>query len=220
MCTVVIQDRVRIPDRVRDLDSFCRWATSDEYPELWRISFLNGEVWAAMGPEKLFTHNQVKVEFTRILGNLNSAERLGLFCPDGMLLRNDDANLSTEPDGTFVSSRSLKTGRVTVDRPLAEGCDVLVGSPDMVLEIVSDSSVRKDTVILRELYYQAGITEYWLVGVRGEELLFEILRRGRRGYTPVRKEGDWLKSKVFGRSLQLTFAQDELNHPSYTLLMR
>ena len=33
----------------------------------------------------------------------------------------------------------------------------------MTLEVVSSSSVRKDTVDLRDRYYKAGILEYWLV---------------------------------------------------------
>ena len=34
------------------------------------------------------------------------------------------------------------------------------GSPDMVLEVISDSSVRKDDVLLRQGYWDAGIGEY------------------------------------------------------------
>src|SRR5262245_53461262 len=115
MCTVVIQDRVRIPDRVEDLDSFCCWARSDEYPERGRVSFLNGEVWVDMSPENYFTHNQVKTELARVLSTLAKTKRLGRFSADGMLLRNDATNLSTEPDGVFVSTRSLKSGLVEVD---------------------------------------------------------------------------------------------------------
>jgi Uma2 family endonuclease len=37
----------------------------------------------------------------------------------------------------------------------------------MVLEVVSASSVEPDTQTLRELYWAAGIKEYWLVDARG-----------------------------------------------------
>jgi Uma2 family endonuclease len=60
------------------------------------------------------------------------------------------------------------------------GRPVLVeGTPDMALEIVSPSSVDKDTVDLRQLYREAGIPEYWLVNPLGQPLTFDILR-----YTP------------------------------------
>ncbi|HXG12241.1 MAG TPA: Uma2 family endonuclease [Gemmataceae bacterium] len=220
MCTIVIEDRVWIPDRVKDLDSFCRWACSDEFPEKRRISFLNGEVWVNMSPEKLFTHNRVKGEFAAVLDRLVKVRRLGMFCPDGMLIRNDAANLSTEPDGTFVSTKSLRSGRVTIERPVEEGCDVLVGTPDMVLEIVSDTSERKDTKVLRQLYWEAGIPEYWLVDPRGDEPVFDILRHGGSGYVTARKQAGWQKSKVFGKSFRLTVGPDELGNPEYTLSVR
>ena len=56
------------------------------------------------------------------------------------------------------------------------------GEPDMVLEVVSDSSVHKDTVVLRQGYWQAGIREYWLVDARREPVYFDILRRTTKGY--------------------------------------
>ena len=51
----------------------------------------------------------------------------------------------------------------------------LDGSPDMVLEVVSDSSVEKDIDVLMDLYWKAGIREYWLVDARGERIEFKIL---------------------------------------------
>src|SRR5256885_8764701 len=51
---------------------------------------------------------------------------------------------------------------------MEEGYLELEGTPDMVLEVVSESSVQKDTKRLRQLYWQAGIREYWLVDARRE----------------------------------------------------
>ena len=63
------------------------------------------------------------------------------------------------------------------------------GTPDMVLEVVSATSVRKDTEILRDLYWRAGIQEYWLVDARGDEPLFSILRHTARGYAATCRRG-------------------------------
>jgi Uma2 family endonuclease len=52
----------------------------------------------------------------------------------------------------------------------------------MVLEAVSDSSVRKDLKTLRRAYFRAGIPEYWLIDARKPAVTFDILRRGTRGY--------------------------------------
>jgi len=96
----------------------------------------------------------------------------------------------------------------------------LEGAPDMVLEVVSQSCVQKDTVVLRDLYWRAGIREYWLVDVRVEKLRFDILSRGGRGYLTVRKSSGWAKSAVFGSSFRLTQKSDRLGYPEYTLTVR
>lgn len=219
MSTIVIEERIRIPDCVVDLESFRDWARSDDFPDLGRYSHLNGELWVDLMPEQLFTHNQVKVECGSVIFGLLKRDRRGRFFGDRTLVTNVEAGLSTEPDGTFVSFESLKQDRVR----LVEGGDgflELEGTPDMVLEVVSARSVRKDTVVLRELYWQAGIREYWLVDARGERLQFDILKRGRAGYVATRRQSGWLKSLVFGKSFRLTSHADELGHPEYKLSVR
>lgn len=89
----------------------------------------------------------------------------------------------------------------------------------MVLEIVSDSSVEKDNAILRELYWKAGIQEYWLVDARGEELRFEILLHAPNEYVATASDTGWNRSEVFDKSFRLTRKSDELGHPEITLEM-
>jgi len=219
MSTIVLEERIRIPDSVVDLQSFRRWARSDEFPDRGRFSHLQGEVWVDLMPEQLFTHNQVKVEFATVLFGSLKHDRRGRFFGDRTLVTHVEAGLSTEPDGTFVSFESLRRGRVQLVEG-AEGFVELEGTPDMVLEVVSDSSVEKDTVVLRELYWQTGVPEYWLVDARGERLQFDILRRRPDGYGETRKQAGWLKSAVFAKSFRLSSHLDELGHPEYTLSVR
>ena len=66
-----------------------------------------------------------------------------------------------------------RVARWTMSRPYVQK---LVGYyPDVVLEIVSESSVEKDYERLPELYGRAGVSEFWRADVR-RELTFEILR--------------------------------------------
>jgi Uma2 family endonuclease len=219
MSTVVLEDTIRIPDYVQDLDSFCRWVSSPEFPEQGRFGFLNGEVWVDMSPEELYTHGQVKNEYATTLTTLVKTSRGGRFYPDRTWLTNEPANLSTEPDGTYVSRETLQSGRVRRIRGRA-GYIRLEGTPDMVLEVLSRTSQYKDPVVLRQLYWKAGIPEYWLVDARKEPVRFTIFRRTREGYVPVRKQAGWVKSAVFGKSFQLTVQPDELGDPEYTLSVR
>jgi Uma2 family endonuclease len=90
-----------------------------------------------------------------------------------------------------------------------------------VLEVVSPSSVPKDTVELRDRYAEAGIAEYWLVDAREEPARFDVLRLTVRGYAATRRQsGGWLRSAVFGRSFRLGRDADLLGHPQFTLDVR
>ena len=57
----------------------------------------------------------------------------------------------------------------------------------MVLEVVSDGSVRKDTVVLRRAYWEAGVREYWLVDARRDPPSFDILRSTSKAFRAARK---------------------------------
>jgi Uma2 family endonuclease len=219
MSTIVFQDDLRIP-AVDDLSSFREWAKSDEFPERGRYSFLRGELWVDLMPEQLFTHNRVKVEFCHVIHGILKANRRGTFFGDGTLLTNVDAGLSTEPDGTVVLFETLKRRRARLVKGADEGYVEIEGTPDIVLEIVSTSSIQKDTVVLRNLYWQARIPEYWLLDARGERLDFDILKRAPGGYVATRKSAGWIKSGVLGKSFRLTARPDATGNPEYTLAAR
>jgi Uma2 family endonuclease len=217
MSTIVIADQVRIPSWVNDLESFRRWSRTDDYPERGWVSFLAGEIWVDMDMEQLFFHNQVKTEFTIVLGGLIKSEERGYYFSDRAALSNENANLYTEPDGTFCSFRTLEDKHVYLVEGLEGGHVEMEGTPDMVLEVISRHSVRKDTKILRGLYWRAGIPEYWFVDARKALLQFDILRWTERGYSATRRRQGWLKSKVFGRSFLLETKPDRLGHPQFFL---
>jgi Uma2 family endonuclease len=135
-----------------------------------------------------------------------------------MLLTNVEAGLSTEPDGMFISYATLNQGKAR----LRKGGQALEieGTPDMVLEVVSPTSVEKDTKVLRDLYWRAGVSEYWLADPRGDDLSFDILRHGPKGYTAVRRSRGWLRSIVSRQAFRLTCQNDALNIPVYDLAVK
>jgi Uma2 family endonuclease len=214
-----VADYVDIPPWVIDLDSFRRWADSEEFPDKGRIEYIKGEVWVDMSKEQIFTHATVKNEFNMVLGSLIKTGRLGLYLPDGVLLSNVVADIVVKPDAFFVS-HAARRDRVRILEGKRDGHVEMEGSPDMVLEVVSDSSVRKDTEQLRNDYWQASIPEYWLVDARQEPLVFDILRHTAKGYRTTPKKDGWIKSNVFGKSFRLTGRTNEFGDPEYTLEVR
>jgi Uma2 family endonuclease len=220
MVTVVMEsEQVSVPGWVRDLESFRRWADADDFPENGRICFLEGEVWVDMSKEQVFSHVLVKTEFTAVLRGLVKQGSLGLFLGDGALLCNADVGFAVVPDALFASVEALKE-RVRLIEGKKEGVVELEGSPDMVLEVVSRSSIRKDTEVLPQAYAQVGVREYWLVDARPEPLTFDILRQTPKGYRATAKTDGWMKSALFGRSFRLLRQTDSLGNPDYTLEVR
>jgi Uma2 family endonuclease len=217
---IVIEERVCIPAWVDDLASFRRWARSGEFPDRGWFSYLNGDIWVDLTMEQFFSHNQVKTKYTVVLGGMVDTTQQGYFVADRMLLSNLAANLSTEPDGLFATWEALRSGRLRLVEGATEGYVELEGTPDMVLEVLSTSSVRKDTDLLRVLYWRAGIREYWVVDAPGETPRFDILRHTAQGYVATEPQDGWLVSAVFGYGFRLTQQVDPLGHPQYRLEAR
>ena len=220
MATVIAESvEIQIPNWVKDIDSFRRWTDGDDFPEQGNVWWLRGEVWADMSRQQIFGHLGVKNEIGFVLTGLVKSKKLGRFLPDGLLLTNFEADISGNPDGTFLSYDTLESGRARLIPGKDGGFTEIQGSPDMVLEVISQSSVGKDTVTLREAYWEAGVREYWLVDAR-KDLTFEILRYTARGYVGVRAKDGWLKSPVFKKSFQLKQLTDRTGHPDFALRMR
>ncbi|MDB5307509.1 MAG: hypothetical protein JWO38_1711 [Gemmataceae bacterium] len=222
MKTVVVsgEDQVAVPEWVVDFDSFRRWLHSDEFPEEGRICFINGTFWVDLSVERFFDHGQVKVEVSRVLSNLLKESRLGRFAPDGTRYTHLGTQLSTEPAGLVIATEAFIARRVELVSGKRGKDTELIGTPDVVIEIVSPSSVDKDTEWLMSAYYDAEIPEYWLIDARDGEIRFDIFRRGKRGYTASRKQDGWVKSPMLGRSFRLVRGEDEAGNPEFTLHVR
>lgn len=57
----------------------------------------------------------------------------------------------------------------------------IVGAPDWILEILSDSTSYKDQTEKRNLYEEAGVPEYWILNPDTLDLLVYRLENGRYG---------------------------------------
>ncbi len=211
---------LKIPDWVVDLPSFRQWVHSKDVPEKARLCFFHGDVWVDLTMEQIFSHNDAKTAYSSVLWPLGKKLKKGRYFSDGVLLSNLDADLASEPDGLFVSEGSFDAGKVRLIEGARAGYIEFEGTPDMTLEVVSDSSVTKDLEILFHLYWKAGISEYWVVDARGENLMFEIYRHSSQGYVAVAKKAGWVRSEVFGKSFRLSRSLDKRGHPEFTLQVR
>ena len=84
------------------------------------------------------------------------------------------------------------------------------GPPDLIVEIVSDSSVTKDTRRLPAAYFRAGVREFWLADARGDEPVFVIHSPGPDGFEPAVRDADGFQpSAVLGCRFRLDAARDQ-----------
>ncbi len=166
-----------IPATAHLLEGFRDWSRSDEFPESGRIDYLAGEVEAEMSPEDLQTHGTVKTAIAAALFDRIARRNLGFVFADRTRVTSPVSELSAEPDVVAVLFESLDAGSVRQVPALAKGPGRFVeleGAPDLVVEILSDSSVKKDTERLPPRYAAAGIGELWLIDARGAEPRLDV----------------------------------------------
>lgn len=98
-----------------------------------------------------------------------------------------DSSTVLEPDILFVSK-----ARQSIVKPAC-----IEGAPDLIIEIVSDSSRLIDRFVKRDRYAEFGVPEYWLLDPF--EPRIEVLRLEERKYRVVGVFGkdDTLESPAF-----------------------
>lgn len=184
MATVLLDHEIEIPT-IRNLADFRHWALSDAFPGRGRIDYIGGRIEVDMSPEDLFTHGTLKFQLAGRIEDRVAELDVGHGFVGETRISSIPANLSAEPDVVVVTYDAIDSGRVRLipKATQREGRYIEIeGGPDLVAEIVSDSSVTKDTRRLPRAYYDAGVKEFWLIDARGEELFFQIHRRGAAAF--------------------------------------
>lgn len=204
---IIFEQDLRIPADAFTEEGFAEWVRSEEFPETGRIDFLAGDVEVEMSPEDLYTHGVVKTAAVLTLGDLVVRTDLGDVFADRTRVTSRFAQLSAEPDVVVVFRETLEVGRVRLVPSLSKEADrylAIEGAPDLVVEVVSDGSEKKDTERLPRLYALAGIPEMWLADARGLEIRFTIFTLDGGSYRAIPPDAEgWTASPRLGRSFRL-----------------
>jgi Uma2 family endonuclease len=215
-----LDDTVDIPDTACTLEGFRAWALSRDFPERGRIDYLAGSIEVDMSPEELRTHVLVKTAIGVTLHELVARRETGNVYIDGARVSSPAGRLSVEPDVVVVLWDSLDAERIReVPSPRTGKYMELEGAPDLVVEVVSDSSIGKDLRRLPPLYAAAGIPELWLVDARGRKgIRFDIRTLEADGYRRVEPdEGGWTFSPQLGVRFRLRQLEPRPGRRSYRL---
>jgi Uma2 family endonuclease len=212
---------LRIPADAYTLNGFRRWMLSPGFPRRGKVSFVAGEIEVDMNAEDVLAHADPKSAIARTLLLLDDVDNLGRIMIDSTRLVNKVADLSVEPDILLCRWEAFTSGRVTIQQRQSRkrSFSEIVGSPDLVVEVLSRSSIRKDTKVLPQKYYEAGVVEYWIVDCRAEETFkFEVLQRSSVAYEIAEADAEgFIASTAIPYRFRLTRARDPLGLWKYRL---
>ncbi len=210
---ISIDFELDIPPGLDTLDDFRRWVHSNGFPDGRRVHWIGGKLEIETAADDVFWHSSPKSELGAVLSQFVKIHDLGHLFIDKTLVTMPGVDLSCEPDIFFISHEAIAEGRVMLV-PSRSSRDIdsireIEGAPDLVVEIVSDGSVVKDTEKLFHDDFAGGVQEYWLVDARGAELSFQIFTRGVVEFVPATVEDDgFQRSTVLGTSFAFSRDRD------------
>ena len=124
-----------------------------------------------MAPSPGWGHVNVTANLIKLIGSYASINKLGVVSadnfdvhfPDGSLFRPDFLFVSAEKAKKFFKSKNM----------------TLHGVPDMVAEIFSKSTMKRDVGIKKDVYERNGVREYWIIDPWRETIDVYLLREGK-----------------------------------------
>ena len=167
-----------------------------------RIEIIDGEAFMMATPSRI--HQEISGELFRQLANFLEGKQCRVYpAPFGVRLFARDGDGPEDVDTLVEPDISVVCDRSKLDQ---HGCK---GAPEMVIEILSPSTLRHDRLVKLNLYDQAGVLEYWIVDP--QNMAVQVFRRDggaalriceEYGHTQVAKvsvlDGCFLElSKVF-----------------------
>ena len=154
------------------------------YPDDERWEIIDGVPYMQAAPAPV--HQEVLTELVRQIANYLSGKTCKVypapFCvrfPIGNEKNEKEVKNIVEPDISIVCDKSKLDNK---------GCN---GAPEMIIEIISPSSVKMDRVIKFNKYEKAGVQEYWIVDPDQKLISVFVLQGNQRyGRTELYTEDD------------------------------
>jgi Uma2 family endonuclease len=138
--------------------------------EFQRLEIIDGELFVSPAPIPL--HQILTSTLIYLLSSLVIKRQLGLVLPAPVSVRLSPHDV-VQPDVVFVRQ----------DRRHIIGPRDIDGPPDLVIEILSPSTRRRDLTTKKALYERYGVPEYWIIDLEARAVSVFALVAGR--YQPV-----------------------------------
>ena len=147
---------------------YCTW--DDEL----RWELIDGVAYAMSAPNTV--HQSISINILLKLGTYLEGTPCKVFhAPFDVRLNSDESDDTVvQPDIIVVCDKSILD---------SAGCK---GTPDMIIEILSRSTSKRDRTIKFDIYRKAGVREYWVVDPDTKTMAAHVLKDGEytlRAYT-------------------------------------
>jgi Uma2 family endonuclease len=148
-----------------------------QLPEGSPVELIRGRF--VMSPSPNMLHQTIVVLLTeRLLAAARQSKSITVCAPMDVIL-SDETIL--QPDLLYVSK---DRSHIVKDR--------VYGAPDLVIEILSEGSDRRDRVEKLDLYARYGVAEYWIVEPQSQ--IFEFLLNENGRYVVISPSNDCYRS--------------------------
>ena len=136
-----------------------------------RTELIDGEFYDMSSPS--FAHQTICFTLCSTFNdyiNNNKGNCISIMSPFDVQIKNDDTNM-VQPDVMIICDKDKINDQK------------IQGAPDLIVEVVSPSSVAHDRIRKLNLYLDSGVREYWLVDPVNDEIL---VYRFEESVVPVR----------------------------------
>ena len=140
---------------------YASWDTEDRFELIDGVPYL-------MSPAPLRAHQKVSFKIAYQLETFLKGKPCDVYvAPFDVRLNHDKGDdIVVQPDIVVVCDKSKLDDK---------GCK---GAPDMIIEVLSPSSARLDTLVKFQKYQNAGVKEYWIVDPNIKTVAVHILKDG------------------------------------------
>ncbi len=150
------------------------------YPEESRIELIDGEVYEMPAPTP--KHQDILVRVFIPMRSFVDANSLGLILVAPVDVVFDEENV-LQPDIVYISDLSKVKDRI-------------YGAPDLVVEVASPSTLKRDITDKMKIYERYGVKEYWIVFSSEKTIVvYQLTENGYELFSSAIEKGK-VRSKI------------------------
>ena len=134
------------------------------YQEEFREELIGGKA-VAMSPRPMYNHNHIAFNIAVLFSNYLRGKPCTAIA--------DGTDLYLTEEDRFVPDVMVVCDRDKIRR------DGVHGAPDLVVEVLSPSTMRNDRMRKKEVYQACGVREYWMVDPENRTIEQYLLQDGK-----------------------------------------